>query len=200
MNRTSVFHITDIMRSGFSRIYYTIYTIIKYRFYPNVNFGRKISFVGVPKFKNKPGGLISIGNNCTFLSRPTSNLIGINRPCIISTQDSKAEIIIGNNCGFSGTVIGAFAKIEIKDNVRCGANTLITDGDWHLDDPRAGKPLPILIEENVWLGEGVKVLKGITIGKNSLVGIGSVVTKDIPANVIAAGNPCKVIKELNKTF
>ena len=84
--------------------------------------------------------------------------------------------------------------------MRCGANTLITDGDWHLDDPRAGEPAPIIIEENVWLGEGVKVLKGVTIGKNTVIGVGSVVTKNIPANVMAAGNPCRVIKELNKNF
>ena len=50
---------------------------------------------------------------------------------------------------------------------------------------------------NVWIGEGVKVLKGVTIGKNSVIGAGSVVTKSIPDNVIAAGNPCKVIKQIN---
>lgn len=64
-------------------------------------------------------------------------------------------------------------------------------------DPRAGKPKPVIIEENVWIGEGVKVLKGVTIGKNSVIGAGSVVTKSIPDNVIAAGNPCKVIKQIN---
>jgi acetyltransferase-like isoleucine patch superfamily enzyme len=110
---------------------------------------------------------------------------------------SDAEVIIGNNCGFSGTVIGAFTRIELKDNVRCGANTLITDSDWHTDDPRSGTPRPIIIEKNVWLGEGVKVLKGVIIGKNTVIGTGSVVTKNIPSDVVAAGNPCKVIKTLS---
>jgi serine acetyltransferase len=54
------------------------------------------------------------------------------------------------------------------------------------------------IGENVWLGEGVKVCKGVTIGANSVIGAGSVVTKDIPANVIAAGNPAKMVRELDK--
>ena len=54
------------------------------------------------------------------------------------------------------------------------------------------------IGENVWLGEGVKVCKGVTIGANSVIGAGSVVTKDIPANVIAAGNPAKPLRELEK--
>lgn len=51
---------------------------------------------------------------------------------------------------------------------------------------------------NVWIGANVMILKGVHIGRNSLVGAGSVVTKDIPANVVAAGNPCKVIRELDE--
>jgi len=139
---------------------------------------------------------IAIGSKCGFRSSATANLIGINRPCIISTLLPHAQIIIGNNCGFSGTVIGAFKSVTIGNNVRCGANTLITDSDWHLDDPRSSQPKEIIIEDNVWLGVNVVVLKGVTIGENSVIGAGSVVTKDIPANVIAAGNLCKVIKNL----
>lgn len=56
------------------------------------------------------GAKIIIGDHCSFLSRPLSNLIGINRTCIISTRTSKAGIIIGNNRGFSGTVIGALSE------------------------------------------------------------------------------------------
>lgn len=78
--------------------------------------------------------------------------------------------------------------------MRCGANTLITDGDWHQDDPRSGELRPVNIGDNVWLGVNVTVLKGVTIGENTVMGAGSLVVKDIPANVIAAGNPCKVIK------
>lgn len=100
------------------------------------------------------------------------------------------------NCGFSGTIIGAFTTIKLGNNVRCGANTLITDSDWHEDDPRAGKAKPVVIGDNVWLGVNAVVLKGVTIGENSVIGANSVVAKNIPANVIAAGNPCKVLKSL----
>jgi maltose O-acetyltransferase len=55
---------------------------------------------------------------------------------------------------------------------------------------------PITIGDNVWLGGGVIVCPGVTIGDNTTIGAGSVVTKNIPANVVAAGNPCKVIREL----
>lgn len=159
--------------------------------------GKNSVFYGKMKFVREANTKIVIGNNCQFRSKSTSNLIGINRPCILSTIISGATIQIGNNCGFSGTVIGCFDSITIGNNVKCGANTLITDSDWHLDDPRSGNPQSVTIGDNVWLGEGVKILKGVTIGENSVIGAGAVVTKSIPANVIAAGNPCKVIKQID---
>jgi acetyltransferase-like isoleucine patch superfamily enzyme len=122
----------------------------------------------------------------------------LNRPCMISTLDEKAVVEIGDNCGFSGTVIGGFKYIKLGNNVRCGANTLITDSDWHPDDPRVGAPADVIIGDNVWLGVNVVVLKGVEIGANTVIGANSLVVKNIPANVIAAGNPCKVISELKQ--
>lgn len=158
--------------------------------------GKNNTFDGKCHFKRFPKSVFTIGDNCTFLSGHTSNLIGINRPCIISTVTETAVLEIGSNCGFSGTVIGAFSKIKIGDNVRCGANTLITDSDWHPEDTRVGPPNPVTIGNNVWLGVNVIVLKGVEIGENTVIGANSVVTKNIPANVIAAGNPCKEIAKL----
>lgn len=164
----------------------------------NVKLAKKVSFYGKTYFYRKPFSKISIGKNCDFRSLEHSNLIGVNRKCSISTVQKNASIIIGENCGFSGTIIGAFTKIQLGNKVRCGANTLITDSDWHGDDPRSGAPRPIHIEDNVWLGVNSVILKGVTIGRNTVIGANSVVTKNIPANVIAAGNPCKVIRELKE--
>ncbi len=147
-------------------------------------------------FRRKPNSFISFGKSCSFNSSFNSNLIGVNRPCMFSTLIYGSKIEVGDNCGFSGTVLGAFKSITIGSNVLCGANTLITDGDWHIKDSRAGEPAAVIIGDNVWLGEGVKVLKGVCIGENSVIGAGSVVTKSIPANVIAGGNPCKIIKDI----
>ena len=58
--------------------------------------------------------------------------------------------------------------------------------------------MPVHKGKNVWLGAGVIVLPGVTIGDNSVIGAGSVVTKDIPANVIAVGNPCRVLREIGE--
>jgi len=157
---------------------------------------KECKFYGLPLFKFYPESMIRIGRNCHFRSSHESNLIGINHPCMISTFNHKAELIIGDNCGFSGTTIGVFSKVVLGNNVRCGANTVITDGDWHQDDPRSGEPKPIIIHDNVWLGLNVIILKGVTIGENSVIGAGSVVTKDIPEGVIAAGNPCRVLKSI----
>jgi acetyltransferase-like isoleucine patch superfamily enzyme len=163
-----------------------------------VRIGKNCTFIGRCHFVKFPGTEILIGNKCTFLSKRRSNLIGIDRSCIISTSPSpfKARIEIGDNCGFSGTVIGAFKFIKLGNNVRCGANTLITDSDWHLEDYRSGTPADIIIGNNVWLGVNSTILKGVTIGDNSLIGANSLVNKSIPSNVIAAGNPCRVIREL----
>ena len=141
--------------------------------------GKGCKFHGLMKFHRYNHSIIRIGSFCTFRSSYNSNLLALNHPCIIATHSSDAVINIGNKCGFSGSVIGAFKSITIGNNVRCGANTTITDSDWHLDDKRAGDPKPVVIEDNVWLGLNVIVLKGATIGKNSVIGAGSVVTKNI---------------------
>ena len=177
------------------RIIWTIFfkTVL---FFKGIRIGARCRFYGKAFFYRYPGSKIIIGVNCGFRSYYNSNLIGINHPCILATHLKDAELLIGNNCGFSGTTIGAFKSIKIGDNVKCGANTLITDGDWHPNDFRSHEPKEVLIGDNVWIGEGAKILKGASIGQNSVIGAGSIVTSNIPSNVVAAGNPCKVIKTL----
>ncbi|ELR19371.1 maltose Oacetyltransferase [Acanthamoeba castellanii str. Neff] len=92
------------------------------------------------------------------------------------------------------------AMVEIGDNVLCApkvqlyAATHPLDAAERIKGPELAKP--IKIGNNVWLGGGAIVCPGVTIGDNTTIGAGSVVTKDIPANVLAAGNPCRVIKQL----
>jgi acetyltransferase-like isoleucine patch superfamily enzyme len=167
----------------------------------NVSTGKNVQFWGNAYFDRFPGSSISIGSFCAFRSDADSNLIGVKGKCIIATHGKAASISIGKNCGFSGTVIGALQKIVIGDDVLCGANTLITDFDWHgiAPDKRrtsAGGAKAVTIGNNVFIGYGSIILKGVSIGENSVIGANSVVTKSIPANVIAGGNPCKVLKNL----
>lgn len=163
--------------------------------------GRGNRFWGRSVVVRYPDSSISIGDGCSFRSDRTSNLIGVSRPCILATHGDRASLTIGNACGFSGTVIGARTCIVVGNGVLCGANTLITDFDWHSIEPGqrragSGEARPVVIEDNVFLGYGTVVLKGVTIGKNSVIGANSVVTTNIPANVVAAGNPCRVLRRL----
>ena len=139
----------------------------------DVHIGKECLFYGVPIFRRVPLSQISIGNQCVFRSDFTSNLVGVNRKCIIATHRENAKITIGNNSGFSGTVIGAAISIFIGSNVQCGANVLITDFDWHNIHPDSRKKpaenfKPVVIEDNVWLGINSVVLKGVRIGANTL--------------------------------
>ena len=92
--------------------------------------------------------------------------------------------------------------IYVGDNTMIGPNVVLaTAGHPILPELRPlayQYNMPIHIGKNCWLGAGVIVLPGITIGDNSVIGAGSVVTKDIPANVVAVGNPCKVLREINE--
>jgi acetyltransferase-like isoleucine patch superfamily enzyme len=166
-------------------------------FLQGIDFGTKMQFFGLLKTVRFPLSEIKVGSGCIFRSDQSSNLIGVNHRCILSTHSKAAVIKIGNNCGFSGTTIGAYESITIGNDVLCGANTVITDFDWHVTRYASGSS-PIVIGDNVWLGLNSVVLKGVTIGEGSIIGANSVVVKDIPPYVIAAGNPCRVLKQLNK--
>ena len=84
--------------------------------------------------------------------------------------------------------------VLIGPDVKLYTGTHPTDPQERLDGLEYGKP--IRIGNNVWIGGGVIIVAGATIGDNSVIGAGSVVVKDIPANVVAVGNPCKVVKQL----
>ena len=92
-------------------------------------------------------------------------------------------------------------KVTFGDNVfiapNCGFYTAGHPLDFKTRNSGLEYAKPISIGNNVWIGGNVIVLPGVTIGDNTVIGAGSVVTKDIPSNVVAVGNPCRVIKEIN---
>lgn len=160
-----------------------------------IHYGNKIVFNGHSLLYRAPYSQITIGNNCHFNSSSRFTFRGVAHKCIIHTHQNGSIIKIGDNCGFSGTSIIAVTQVRIGNNVLCGADTRIGDADGHSNIYPQFSPKPISIGDNVWLGMNTVVLKGVTIGNNTIIGANSVVTKDIPDNVIAAGNPCKVIRE-----
>ena len=170
-----------------------------------IKIGKKCKFIGMPIIVRHPLSKIHIQNNCVIRSDCYSNLVGINHKSIIATLKKNAVISIGSGSGISGTTIAAAKKIIIKNNVICGGNVLITDYDWHVVNPaQRRKPFaqskPVVIEENVWLGVNVVVLKGVLIGSNSVISANSLVVNNIPSNVVAGGNPCKILYDLTHLF
>lgn len=94
------------------------------------------------------------------------------------------------------------AKVTFGDNVFIAPNCCFSTAGHPIDFVQRNEGLefayPIKVGNNVWIGAGVIVLPGVTIGDNSIIGAGSVVNKDIPANMIAVGNPCRVLREITK--
>ena len=103
----------------------------------------------------------------------------------------------------TGGTLCAAEQIIIGDNVAIGANSIIIDTDFHSAAPEIrllqstiAKTASVKIEDDVFIGMNCLILKGVTVGKASVIGAGSVVTNSIPPGVIAAGNPARIIKEL----
>ena len=169
-------------------------------FLKDIKISKNNKFFGVPIFERRPLSKISLGQNCNIRSDFTTNL-AIRKKSIIRTYNMNAIIEIGNNTGINGSIIAAAEKIVIGNDVLIGFNCYISDTDNHVIDPimrHSGttETSPINICDNVWLGVNVVVLKGVTIGKNSVIGANSLVLSNIPENVIAMGNPCRVIKKI----
>lgn len=99
-----------------------------------------------------------------------------------------------------GVRIDSACQVSIGESSMLAAGAYITDADWHDVYDRTqpiGQTAPVTLESNVWVGDSAIVCKGVRIGENSIIGAGAVVTRDIPANVIAAGNPAKPVKTLD---
>lgn len=131
---------------------------------------------------------------------------GISTFCGRSSSSNSPELIVGNNVdiGWQNSInIGT--RIVIEDNVRLAGKVFLAGFPGHpIDAEKRAQGLPeedrqvgdIILEKDVWLATGVTVLAGVRIGTGTIVGAGSVVTHDLPAGVIAAGMPAKVIKKI----
>ena len=157
-----------------------------------VRMGRGVVFMGKTRMERFKHSTIEIGDGCVFNAHPLFNQL-CRSYSIIQTATDFAQIRIGRNSGFSGVRISSEVGVYIGNNVTVGANSMIMDRDWH-HDLLGTKPAPVRIGDNVFIGMDCKILKGVTIGDNAVIGAGSVVNKDIPANAMAAGVPCRVIK------
>lgn len=150
-------------------------------------------------------GQIHIGNNVVVTSCRETNPIGGDTKTILFAK-GNGKIKIGNHVGISNTAIIALGSIEIEDDVLIGANCKIYDHDFHaldyetrnLPENRGVVPKPVIIKQGAFIGAHSIILKGVTVGVKSIVGAGSVVTKNIPDGEIWAGNPAKFIRTIEE--
>ncbi len=145
------------------------------------------------KFLPSGPGTIVVGKNVISDGGPHA--------VTLFTHTPQAELRIGDNVFLNGARFGCSQRIEVGEKCIL-ADCRIFDTDMHAIGPdRHSKDAvvataPVRIERNVWIGAAVIILKGVTIGENSVIGAGAVVARDVPPNCIAAGNPARVVKHL----
>ncbi len=199
-------NIIVLFYKGARRLKYLIlspfqYLITSFLFYCNNVKRETFRTNGIPFVSVARGGLFSIGNNFRINNSIESNPIGRIQKCIFFVG-KRGILTIGNNVALSFTAINCVHNVVIKDNVMIGGGTCIYDTDFHplatVDrlSNNAEKTVSdtVIIEKNVFIGANCTILKGVSIGNNSIVGACSVVTKSIPPNEIWAGNPAKFIR------
>lgn len=158
-----------------------------------------IPFVNI----SRKGGSIKIGRDFCMNNEFSRNQLGFSNKCVLHAIGGN--IVLGDNVGISQTAIIAYdADICIGNNTICGGGVKIYTTDFHslnyLDrrnvnnDESNKKSSAVLIGDDCFIGAGTMILKGVSIGDRVIIGAGSVVTKSIPSDSIAAGNPCKIIK------
>lgn len=140
-------------------------------------------------------GTVVFGDDCTVVSSRRA-------PVTPYTHAPEAEIRFGSRVVLNGTRFGCRQRIEVGEGCLL-ADARIMDTDFHALDPQdkhrwqtVGVSKPVVLGPNVWVCAGAMILKGVTIGANSVVAAGAVVARDVPPNVVVAGNPARVVKRL----
>lgn len=195
------------------KIFYKYYN--RFLFYVNgVKFGKNMQVFNRFYLSKHPKARITIGDNFIFTSGEAFNPLCRNiRGCIYAPEGCTIQI--GDNVGVSSACIWAKERIVIGHRVKIGADSILMDTDAHNLDYRirnsekkdsrgrsidgcTASSAPIVIEDDVLIGTRCIILKGVTIGARSVIGSGSIVTKSILSDCIAAGNPCKVIRSVSE--
>lgn len=170
-----------------------------------VELGVGIRFYGMPIITMAKGSRIRIGDRVVLCSDSRFTDLGVNHPVVLRTLRTGAEIFIGNDVGMSGGTICAAILVSIGNECLLGANVTIADTDFHPIKPDSRrfnrnendiKSARVIVGNNVFLGTGCLILKGVDIGANSIVAANSTVVKSLSLNEIAAGNPAKKVKSI----
>lgn len=184
--------------------------IVSYLYLKYYGIETKFGYVelnGFPLIVKHRDARIIINEGVTLNSTCKSNFAGINHRVILAAPAETSRLIINKGSGISGATIVAVKEVILEDGVGLGANSCVYDTDFHPIDVIARSKQknitdaiakPVCIKEGALIGANAIILKGVTVGKFSVIGAGSVVTRNIPDDVVAAGNPARVIKIINE--
>ena len=172
-----------------------------------VKIGAATSFLGAPIVSMERGSRITISGQCLICSQSERTVLGVNHVCVLRTLRPQAVLLIGHGVRMSGTTICAAQRVEIGDHVVIGANVTIVDTDFHAMDPAvrsseadadAAAYDSVCIENDVFIGMHAIILKGVRLGRGSVVAAGAVVTRGCPPYSIVGGNPARLIGQVKK--
>lgn len=159
--------------------------------------------IGVGTHVKKPwnveisGANVTVGDHLHLICEKRTTT----RFCVWPQEGIAGKITIGDHVLLSpGIQLIAARAITIADNCMLAGHVYISDSDWHGLYDRTAQPdsaAPVVLEENSWIGYGATILKGVTIGRNSVVGAGAVVSSSVPAHTVVAGNPAREVKKLD---
>lgn len=170
--------------------------------------GAKLRIYGRLHVDKHPRSTIVLGSAVVLNATAKRNTLEARGPVILKTVRPGATITVGDDTGITSSTISSSGSVTIGARTLVGAGVLVTDSDHHIVTPPPGTSrrhlgLPpfraqdaVVIGDDVFIGAHSIVLKGVRVGAGSVIGAGSVVTDNIPPGVIAAGNPCRVIRTL----
>ena len=164
-----------------------------------------VRLFGHPICSRYPGSVISLGSHVTLDSSARANPLGGSSPCVLRTMTSAAHLTLGDRVGLSSSVIVAGNSIEIGEDTILGAGSMVLDNDFHAPGPGfswlteySKNSQPVKIGRGCFIGARSIILKGVTLGDRVVIGAGAVVTKDVPAYSMAAGNPARIVRTIPK--
>lgn len=169
-----------------------------------------VMITGPLEIRMSPGSRVNIGKGVVLNARSDRNSLEARGPNLITTVLPGASVAIGDDAGLTSVTLSAATSIRIGARVLLGAGVLVTDSDHHVIEPRPWQPRrhlgpppsdprhAVTIEDDVFIGARAIVLKGVTVGRGSVIGAGSVVTRDIPPFSLAAGNPARIVRALQR--
>ena len=170
-----------------------------------VSVGQGVRFAGRPLITLTKDSTIIIGDRVSAVSRSEKTALGLSHPLVIRTLRPGAVVKIGEDTGLSGTSICASISVSIGARCLIGADVKVFDTDFHPiapnnrrfnNDPECIKSSAVHIGDDVFIGASSIVCKGVTIGRGTVIAAGSVVTRSVPDNCVAGGNPARIIRRM----